>query len=160
MLILPPTELSLRKPQLAQELARVKAAQASVLRAQRNVERTEIRAPYDAMIDSRNVGLGSFVGTGSMVGKVLGTDIAEIRLPVADNQLRFLKNQGNDATVILKGTYAGRSTQWEAKIARSEGVIDNTSRMSYLVAQITDPYGVLHTGTVSEKNTTSLRFLC
>lgn len=146
-----PTELSLRKPQLAQELARVKAAQASVLRAQRNVERTEIRAPYDAMIDSRNVGLGSFVGTGSMIGKVLGTDTAEIRLPVADNQLRFLKDQGDNATVILKGTYAGRSMQWEAKIARSEGVIDNKSRMSYLVADITDPYGVLHTGTISEK---------
>ena len=60
-----PTELSLRKPQLAQELARVKAAQASVLRAERNLERTEIRAPYDAMIESRNVGLGSFVSMGS-----------------------------------------------------------------------------------------------
>ena len=60
-----PTELSLRKPQLAQELARVKAAKASILRAQRNLERTEIIAPYDAMIDSREIGLGSFVTTGS-----------------------------------------------------------------------------------------------
>ena len=52
-----PTELSLRKPQLAQEIARVKSAQASVLRAERNLQRTEIRAPYDAMINSRNIGL-------------------------------------------------------------------------------------------------------
>ena len=140
-----PTELSLRKPQLAQELARVKAAQASVLRAERNLERTEIRAPYDAMIDSRNVGLGSFVGVGSKIGHVLGTAIAEIRLPVADNQLAFLvktksTKAGVNAQVNLIGTYAGQDTLWQAKIVRSEGVIDNKSRMSYLVAEINDPY--------------------
>ncbi len=140
-----PTELSLRKPQLAQELARVKAAQASVLRAERNLERTEIRAPYDAMINSRNIGLGSFVGVGSKIGHVLGTAIAEIRLPVADNQLAFLvktesTKQGVNAQVNLIGTYAGQDTQWQAIIVRSEGVIDSKSRMSYLVAEINDPY--------------------
>jgi len=135
-----PTELSLRKPQLAQELARVKAAQAAILRAERNLERTEIRAPFDAMIDSRKVGLGSFVTIGSNLGKVSGTDIAEIRLPVADNQLEFLANDGVNSEVNLNGVYAGKSTQWLANIARSEGVVDNTSRMSYLVAEIKDPY--------------------
>jgi multidrug efflux pump subunit AcrA (membrane-fusion protein) len=74
-----PTELSLRKPQLAQELARVKAAQASVLRAERNLERSEIRSPYDAMVDSRDIGLGSFVGVVSKIGHVLATITAEIR---------------------------------------------------------------------------------
>jgi RND family efflux transporter MFP subunit len=137
-----PTELSLRKPQLAQEIARVKSAQASVLRAKRNLERTEIRAPYDAMIESRTIGLGSFVGTGSKVGKLLGTDIAEVRLPVADNQLQFLAEHGENATVNLIGTYAGKNVIWRASIARSEGVIDNKSRMSYLVAEIKDPYGL------------------
>ncbi|MFT6919177.1 MAG: RND family efflux transporter MFP subunit [Cognaticolwellia sp.] len=137
-----PTPLSLRKPQLAQEVARVKSAQAFILRAKRNLERTEIRAPYDAMIDSRNVGLGSFVGTGSMIGKLLGTAIAEVRLPVADNQLEFLIAQGKDASVNLTGTFAGRKTLWAAKIVRSEGVIDSKSRMSYLVAEIFDPYAL------------------
>jgi len=137
-----PTELSLRKPQLAQELARVKSAQASILRAKRNLERTEIRAPYDAMIESRMIGLGSFVGTGSQVGKLLGTDIAEIRLPVADNQLQFLAAQGENAQVNLIGTFAGKNVTWPATIARSEGVIDNKSRMSYLVAEVKNPYGL------------------
>jgi len=135
-----PTELSLRKPQLAQELARVKAAQASVLRAERNLERTEIRAPYDAMINSRNIGLGSFVGVGSKIGHVLATATAEIRLPVADNQLEFLAKQGVNAKVNLFGKYAGQETQWSATIKRNEGVIDNKSRMGYLVAELNDPY--------------------
>jgi len=138
-----PTELSLRKPQLAQELARVKSAEASVLRAKRNLERTEIKAPYDAMIESRMVGLGSFVATGSKVGKVLGTAVAEIRLPVADNQLGFLKGNGVNSDVVLEGTSSGKAKIWKAKINRSEGVIDSKSRMSYLVAEITDPYALI-----------------
>ncbi len=148
-----PTELSLRKPQLAQELARVKAAQASVLRAKRNLQRTEIKAPYDAMVESRMIGLGSFVGTGTQLGKLLGTAVAEIRLPVADNQLQFLVNQGELAKVKLNGTFAGQAVQWHADIARSEGVVDEKSRMSYLVAQINDPYHI-----VSKDDGTPLRF--
>ena len=135
-----PTELSLRKPQLAQELARVKAAQASVLRAERNLERTEIRSPYDAMIESRNIGLGSFVGIGNKIGHVLATDTAKIRLPVADNQLEFLIDQGVGSNVELIGVYAGKETRWRAKIMRSEGVVDSQSRMGYLVAELNDPY--------------------
>jgi len=150
-----PTELSLRKPQLAQELARVKAAQASVLRAERNLERTEIRAPYDAMIDSRNIGLGSFVSIGSKIGHVLATATAEIRLPVADNQLEFLANQGVNAKVELVGIYAGKETQWNAEIVRSEGVVDNKSRMGYLVAELNDPYQLKSN---NDKSKTPLRF--
>ena len=135
-----PTELSLRKPQLAQELARVKSAQAAVLRAERNLQRTEIKAPYDAMIDNRMIGLGSFVSVGSQIGKLLGTAIAEVRLPVADNQLQFLIDQGRDAKVKLVGSYAGNSVEWSANIARNEGVVDNKSRMTYLVAEIQNPY--------------------
>jgi len=151
-----PTELSLRKPQLAQELARVKSAQASVLRAERNLKRTEIRAPYDAMIDNRVIGLGSFVSAGSQIGKLLGTDVAEIRLPVADNQLQFLIDQGRDAKVRLIGVYAGQNVEWIADIARDEGVIDEKSRMSYLVAQIQDPYHLITNNDINKE--TPLRF--
>jgi len=145
-----PTELSLRKPQLAQELARVKSAQAAVLRAERNLQRTEIKAPYDAMINNRTIGLGSYVGVGSEIGMLLGTAIAEVRLPVADNQLQFLIDQGQQAKVNLSGTYAGKEIQWQAEIARSEGVVDNKSRMSYLVAEIKDPYHLNDTTVIND----------
>jgi RND family efflux transporter MFP subunit len=148
-----PTELSLRKPQLAQELARVKAAQASVLRAERNMERTAVKAPFDAMIAERDIGLGSFVGKGSAIGKLLSTAVAEVRLPVADNQLQFLLNQGQNAQVNLLGTFAGKEQIWQAVINRSEGVIDDKSRMSYLVAEVQDPYRLT---SISEDN--PLRF--
>jgi len=61
---------------------------------------------------------------------------------VADNQLQFLNQHGKNARVVLKGTFSGKEMQWQATIARSEGVVDNKSRMSYLVAQINDPYAL------------------
>ncbi|MCL1048296.1 efflux RND transporter periplasmic adaptor subunit [Shewanella abyssi] len=137
-----PTELSLRKPQLAQEIAKLNSSEAGLKRAKRNVERTVIKAPYDALIEARNIGLGSYVSMGSKVGKVLSTDDAEIRLPIADKELQFLHDKGKYAEVLLKGQFAGKPQVWKAKIVRSEGVIDSRSRMTYLVAEVSDPYGL------------------
>lgn len=137
-----PTELSLRKPQLAKELANVKAAEAKVLLAKRNLERTEIKAPYDALIENRLLGLGAYISKGNPLGKVLSTESAEVRLPVAENQLPFLNEQGLHANVILKGSFAGEETDWQAQIVRLEGVVDSKSRMNYLVAEIQDPYAL------------------
>jgi hypothetical protein len=79
---------------------------------------------------------------GSPIGELSSTELAEIRLPVADNELQFLSQAGIDATVDLVTNYQGKKHHWQAKIVRSEGVIDNTSRMSFLVAEVNDPYGL------------------
>ena len=135
-----PSELYLRKPQLAEKLARFKAAQASVKRAKRNLERTYIKAPYDSIIESRVVSLGSVVNRGSKFGILNSTSVAEIRLPVADHELQYLPKQGVDANVSLTAQVAGKSVTWQGSVVRSEGVIDQRSRMTYLVAQIEQPY--------------------
>lgn len=137
-----PTALSLREPQLAQEKARVKAAEAALTRAQKNLERTEIRAPYHALVAAREVGLGTYVNPGSQVGELLSVSQAEVRLPVADNQLRFLIDQGLNSDVRLVGDLEGQKAEWTAKIVRTEGVIDDQSRMAYLVAELINPYGL------------------
>lgn len=137
-----PTPLSLRKPQLAQELARLHSSEAGVLRAKRNLERTIIKAPYDALIETRHVGLGSYVSTGTALGNVLSTQKAEIRLPLPDKEVRYLNDRGIGASVTLQGDVAGLPQQWQATIVRSEGVIDDRSRMTYLVAEVIDPYGL------------------
>lgn len=135
-----PSELGLRKPQLAQEVARVRAATAGVSRAERNLERTQIIAPYDAIIESKNVGLGSFVGAGSSLGQISRTDVGEVRLPIADKDMQFLINHGTDSKVTLSGTFNGKLMTWQGKIVRNEGLIDSKSRMNYLVAQVDAPY--------------------
>ena len=138
-----PTQLALRKPQLAKAKARVKAMGAEVQKAQRSLERTRIVAPYNAIIVERGVGLGGFVSSGGKPIAVLqNTEVAKVRLPVANSKLQYLHRDGEFALVELTADRAGQPHTWPAKIMRTEGVVDKKNRMTYLVAEITDPYGL------------------
>lgn len=136
-------ELGLRKPQLAKEKANVRAAEAKVERAKRNLERTTIRAPYDGMVKEKRVDLGQFVVSGSQVGTIFNTEIAEIRLPLTDKDLAYLDLPGQSnqpVDVTLTARVAGKTASWQGKLARTEGVLDETRRVLYAVAEVNDPY--------------------
>lgn len=138
-------QLGLRRPQLASALAKVRSAEADLDRAKRDLGRTEIRAPYAGMVKSRTVDLGQFVSRGTSIGVIYGTDTAEVRLPLTDNDLAYLDlpkpNQtGAKPAVILEAVVAGQTLRWSAELARTEGVLDERSRVIYAVAEVKDPY--------------------
>ncbi|WP_075188307.1 efflux RND transporter periplasmic adaptor subunit [Teredinibacter haidensis] len=135
-----PSELGLRKPQQEQALAGVKAAEAGVRQATKDLQRTRIIAPFDALVAARNVSPGTFANMGTHIGTVLDVETAEIRLPVSNNDLAFLEAGGINAPVNLVATLSNRIVSWQANIVRDEGVVDDKSRMVYLVAQLEDPY--------------------
>lgn len=137
-----PTALSLRKPQLEQAVARVSAAEAGVKQAAKDLERTRIIAPFDALVSERSISLGSFAGVGTNIGHLLDVSSGEVRLPIPSRELQYLAHGGVGADVDLIADIAGASHSWRATIARSEGIIDEASRMVYLVAEMADPYGV------------------
>lgn len=136
----PAPALGLRKPQLAQAQARVRASEALVKQAKKNLSRTRIIAPYDALITARDVSLGTFANIGTRLGQIMDMSIAQIRLPVTNADLQYLINAGIGATVNLYGEANGTKQLWIGSIVRTEGVIDNDTRMSYLVANVQDPY--------------------
>ncbi len=145
-----PGDLVLRLPQVAGAQASVQAAEAGVLRARRNLERTRISLPFDGLVRARQTDLGQFVSTGTPLAMVFAVDVAEVRLPLSDQDLAFLNlpAPGRDETaepvpVTLQGRVAGRSGQWQARIVRTEGVVDEATRLVHAVAEITDPYGLL-----------------
>ena len=82
-----PRELTLRKPQLDDARASVAAAEANVVRAERDLERAEIVAPYSGRIRQKNVDIGQFVRVGDPVATVYSVDVAEVRLPLPDDQI-------------------------------------------------------------------------
>lgn len=84
----PPNGLALRRPQRRHQKARLKAAQAAFDRAQNKLERTTIRAPYDGLVTARTQGLGAYVSAASVLGTVMSTEVAEIRLPLADGDAK------------------------------------------------------------------------
>lgn len=44
--------------------------------------------------------------------------------------------------VVLSAVRKGKQTEWPAKIVRTEGVVDEKSRVTYAVARIADPYAL------------------
>ena len=136
-----PTELSLRKPQLAREEASLQAAQANLERAQRNLDRTVITAPYDGIVQKKHVDIGQFVGIGTVLADIAATAKAEVRLPLTDGDLAYLNlDATNEGSVMLTGRVGGRTEQWLAKLTRDEGVMNMQSRVIYAIAEVNDPY--------------------
>ncbi|MEM7079635.1 MAG: efflux RND transporter periplasmic adaptor subunit [Pseudomonadota bacterium] len=148
----PATALALRKPQLRQALAELQSAEADLEKALGDLDRTVIRAPYDGLVRQKIADVGQYVNTGTQLAMTFAVDIAEVRLPVTQQDLRYLdisKIRSNDAIgVTLRAELGGEDFAWEGVIARSEGVFDSTSRVLYLVAQIEDPYDMAGSGRV------------
>ena len=147
-----PSDLVLRKPQLADAKANVSAAEADVQKARRDLERTRITVPYDGLVRQKLVDIGQYVAPGTRLGITFAIDTAEVRLPLTHKDLNYLDLPSETEAqaeskpfppVTLSAEHAGKTHYWQARIIRTEGVVDEVSRVIYAVAQVVDPYGVL-----------------
>jgi RND family efflux transporter MFP subunit len=135
----------------ASAAAALASAQAELANARRNLERTSIRLPYEGIVLSKEADLGQFVNPGTRLGVTFATDVAEVRLALTDQDLAFVElpdasavaklgNGQGGPLVALSAVQKGKRTHWDAVIVRSEGVVDERSRVTYAVAQVRDPY--------------------
>jgi RND family efflux transporter MFP subunit len=139
---------ALNRMQLAQ--AALQQASAGLSRAERDLARTRITAPFDGRVRSERVDIGQFVTRGVPIASLYSTDIAEVRLPIHDNELAFLQLPLNGRAgvsntfpkTILRAKFAGKQHAWEGRIVRTEGELDPQTRMINVVAQVIDPYQV------------------
>lgn len=129
--------------------ATLEEARAAIEQAQRDLSRTQIRAPFRGRVREESVDVGQFVGRGQRVATVYAVDFAEIRLPIPDAQLAFLDlpqlYEASDpqlpgAEVVLHADFAGSRHRWRGRIVRSEGEIDAKTRMVHVVARVERPY--------------------
>lgn len=142
-----PSDLALRKPQLEQAQAMIDSSKAGVIRAERNLERTKLRAPYDGRVIEQNVDLGQYVGANTVLGTIYATDVAEVFLPLSDHELARLDlpnglDANDDITgpkVTLSTDYGNRRYTWEGQIIRTGAQFDSRSRLLDVVVEITDP---------------------
>ncbi|MDZ7627945.1 MAG: efflux RND transporter periplasmic adaptor subunit [Parvularculaceae bacterium] len=143
------SDLTLRLPQLAQARAAFDAAKADYNGALLNLQRTELKAPFDGRVRERLAGEGQFIAPGAAIGRIFSTDVAEIRLPLADSDLAklgisFAFNETPEAPgpkAILSATIGGEFHEWTARIARTDGAIDPLTRQVAAIAVVDDPYG-------------------
>ncbi len=141
-----PGPLVLREPQLDEARARVEAALASQARAELDLSRTAIRAPFAGRLRAKRVDRGEFVNRGVPLATIYSVDAAEVTLPVPDSELAFLdlplgaELRGAGPRVVLQARFAGGLHQWEARIVRVGGEIDPATRMVNLIARVEAPY--------------------
>jgi RND family efflux transporter MFP subunit len=142
------SDLSLKKPQIAEARARREAARAGLALARRNLERTKIRLPFDGRVASTNVHIGEVIAAGTSLGQVFSTDRVEVRLALSDSQLAALglpigyAASGDEAPIVrFSAEVAGATQRWEGRLTRIDAAIDPETRLIYATAAVDDPYG-------------------
>ena len=143
--------IALRIPYLEEARANVLSAEADLKKAERKLSLTVIRAPYDAMIKEKLVDVGQYVTTGTQLARTFAVDFAEVRLPLTDQDIAFLDlpvttvsdiRDVQGPPVELTSVIGGTEYKWDAHVVRTEGVIDQRTRVHYAVARIADPYSL------------------
>ena len=133
-----------KKAAIAEAEARVEAAKDRMRQARTDLANTEIRAPFDAVVDIKRVDLGQYVQTGTAVMKLLSTGVAEVRLPLLASDVPFVSyGQGEKGVwreVTLTATFGNVQHSWQARLARLERRVDEQTRVFFLVAQVDKPY--------------------
>ena len=128
--------------------ARLIDAQASYDQAQLDLDRTEIRAPFNAVIQSRDVELGQYVNRAQSVALLYGADEVEVRVPLAIRQLGFLNvplgqrgeiSEEHAPDVLLTGMYGGQKYNWPGKLVRIEASIDPSSNTVQTIIRVSQP---------------------
>lgn len=140
--------LFLRKPQLAAAEANVESAVADLAMAQLNLERTQIRVPFNGRIRETFVELGEYVSPGTRLATVYDTAVAEIRLPLSDRQVALVDlplgyaaaSPKDGPKVKISGVIGGQRYDWQGRITRTDASIDTRSRMVFAVAEVENPF--------------------
>jgi RND family efflux transporter MFP subunit len=144
-----PGDLVLRTPQVARAKADLAAAEARVVKAKRDLERTIIRAPYDGQVLEQAADVGQYVTPGTTLGRVFATDFVEVRLPLPERESRFIRlpERYQDASEVmpaamvrLKTSSAGKPVLWDGRLVRVESALDENTRQTTAVAQIDSPF--------------------
>lgn len=131
--------------------ARLADAEASYSQAELDLERTEIRAPFNAIIETREIELGQYVNRAQSVAVLYGADEVEVRVPLAIRQLGYLDiplssrgelSQSEAPEVTLTGFYGGQEHSWQGSLVRTEATIDPNSNTVQTIIRVQQPVGI------------------
>jgi RND family efflux transporter MFP subunit len=143
-------DLVLRIPQLEAAKARIISAESGLQKAELDLERTNIVAPFAGRILRKFVDLGQVVSPNTQLAEIYATDYVEIRLPLRNRDLPFINlpesyrfadvSHASSGRVEIRSDLGGEDS-WDAVLVRTEGAIDETARQLHVIAQIDDPFG-------------------
>lgn len=134
------TELALRKPQLMKAQAALDKAKADVEQTELNLSRCTLRAPFDIMVQTTGVNLGSRVTASTTLATLVGIEEywVETALPVDRLEYLGLSRTGVKATIVRQGG----TSKWKGEVLRLTGTLTESTRLARVVVAIKDPRGL------------------
>ena len=136
----PLNPLVLRKPYLAVAEASAASAAEAAAKARRDVERTEILAPFDAGVRSANAEVGAVVAPGTMVAELYASSDLEVRLPLSLEDFGFLDRDAK-GIVTLKGTIGVEEYLWKAEPVRIDPEIERNTLSAHIAVKVLPTQG-------------------
>lgn len=137
--------LVLREPQFKSIQSQVSAAKVAVARAKLDLQRTQVVAPFDAQILTRSVNVGSQVGSGDELGRLVGIEEYWIMAAVPVRSLRWIQfpSEGQTGSLVrLKNPDAwGPDAERPARVAKMIGTLDQETRLARVLITVQDPLG-------------------
>lgn len=135
--------LILREPQLAAAKSRVDAAKAALQQARLDLDRTQIKAPFDAQLIRRSADLGAQISIGEPLARLIGTDTYWIIATVALAKIPYLQfpDSAHDGTTVKihNRTAWAETTYRTGRLFRLIGALEENTRLARVVIEVRDP---------------------
>lgn len=137
-------DLILRRPQLASLQSRLEAAQSQLRQARLNLSRTQVDAPFNAIVKEKYVDLGAMVSSATPLVRLAGTDAYWVELAVPVDQLSWIsipQRPGQTGSVVRIYNPSGwpEDSYRQGRILRLIGELEPTGRMARVLVEIDDP---------------------
>lgn len=132
--------LALRKPQLESARADIDSAMADLRQAELNLERTSVKAPFDAIIIETNVNKGSYVSSQETLATIYGTKKYRVKAFVPADRIDLLVNKDKNTDVIVKSMTS--EINRKGRLKSVTGKTSQESRMAEVLVEIDDPLGL------------------
>jgi RND family efflux transporter MFP subunit len=138
-------DLVLRKPQLESVRAQLALAKAKLEQAKLDLQRSRIRAPFNAIVESSDVDVGTRVTSASTLATLAGTDSCWLEVSVPVKQLQWIDIPRGSATEgsqvrITNPDAWGADAFRTGRVIRLASDLETEGRMARLIVEVADPF--------------------
>jgi RND family efflux transporter MFP subunit len=138
-------ELVLREPQLASAQAAEESAKAALQKAELDLARCDIIAPFNAIIQDKQADLGATVSVNTNLMTLIGTDEAWIEVKVWIDKLKWLtiphQNGDSGSKVKIYNILAWGADRYRTgRVIRLIGELETQGRLARLLVAVDDPF--------------------
>ncbi len=135
-------ELALRKPHLAKARADLAAARAELEQTRLSLARTDIFSPFNAIVRSTHVNVGSQVSTQDPLALLVGTDEYWIQVSLPVERLAWIQIPRTNTEKGAAVTISYRGHQRQGTVARLLSDLETDGRMARILVSVKDPLGL------------------